>query len=607
MKQRLVFWLLAILGSVSFFLAFWLPLLALMSPAAAAATFVIEDGVRISSVSPQSGDLVLIKGVHREQIAFKSGVIYEGLEGAIIKGSDIVIGWEAIGDGRFVKRNWSVNSQQVFVDGKPLRQIGGTIPGWNSTGGPWSAPGNIKNTWPGRIAGTTSSMQVGDFYYDSANRALYIKPAGGIEGKVIEVSVRGYWASGDNVDGWKAIGISFRHANLSATGRGASLRCVGCDDVVVKGNDFQYPDVTAIVLRGNNNIIRDNRIWHSGQIAIAGDGNNLHILNNDIRHCNTRGFEREWEAACIKLIGAGGLRGARIVGNKIAHCNASGIWLDGAAGSQFDNLLTDNYVWDTWRAFFIELTSRNTLERNYAWGNTQYGIYITGGGNKVQHNLVIGNAQRGIVSIYDSRSASKTDHLPQGNVVEKNVVGWHPSHQLTLPAPNYSNTSESNLYLDNSFGSVARWAHQTGPTSATLSAWQSASGKDRQSFAKVMAMPAEIVSAINSKSAAPNWSALESAAREMDSADPPGPWAAEAPPPPPPPPPPPDEEDSDAEKLARLEAELVIERARLTSALATSVKLQEDSAGLSAEIALITERIGILEDALRCLAGVTTC
>jgi hypothetical protein len=30
--KRLLFWLLAILGSASFFLAFWLPLLALMNP-----------------------------------------------------------------------------------------------------------------------------------------------------------------------------------------------------------------------------------------------------------------------------------------------------------------------------------------------------------------------------------------------------------------------------------------------------------------------------------------------------------------------------------------------------------------------------------------------
>ena len=49
-----------------------------------------------------------------------------GGQEALIKGSDVVTGWKKAGPGLFVKDAWSVRSEQVFVDGKPLAQIGGT-------------------------------------------------------------------------------------------------------------------------------------------------------------------------------------------------------------------------------------------------------------------------------------------------------------------------------------------------------------------------------------------------------------------------------------------------------------------------------------------------
>ena len=47
--------------------------------------------------------------------------------GVIIRGSNVVSGWRPLGDGLYEKSDWRVNSQQVYVDGRPLARSGGDI------------------------------------------------------------------------------------------------------------------------------------------------------------------------------------------------------------------------------------------------------------------------------------------------------------------------------------------------------------------------------------------------------------------------------------------------------------------------------------------------
>lgn len=95
-----------------------------------------------------------------------------------------------------MKRNWTVNSQQVFVDGVSLAQIGGTILG----GYPERADHPMKKLqamlqggiWPGR-ARRGRGLNDNSFYYDAAAPRLNIKPAGGsLQGCVVGASVRPY-------------------------------------------------------------------------------------------------------------------------------------------------------------------------------------------------------------------------------------------------------------------------------------------------------------------------------------------------------------------------------------------------------------------------------
>ncbi|MGH8729877.1 MAG: DUF1565 domain-containing protein, partial [Burkholderiales bacterium] len=62
-----------------------------------------------------SGDrLIIAPGTYRESLNPNwraQNLVIEGSPGTMIKGSDIVTGWVSAGSGRFVRHNWTVNSQ----------------------------------------------------------------------------------------------------------------------------------------------------------------------------------------------------------------------------------------------------------------------------------------------------------------------------------------------------------------------------------------------------------------------------------------------------------------------------------------------------------------
>jgi len=122
-------------------------------------------------------ELVLRPGTYREVLDFRNSalmgmgdplrrtMVRAEIPGTVMfKGSDIVNGWQLVAAGLFVKRPWTVNSQQVFVDGLPLRQIGGR---------------NFANPsqWPGRVSGGLKDLVENSFFWDEPESALYIKVA----------------------------------------------------------------------------------------------------------------------------------------------------------------------------------------------------------------------------------------------------------------------------------------------------------------------------------------------------------------------------------------------------------------------------------------------
>ena len=120
------------------------------------------------------GDTLRIKeGVYRERISLRakdgkgdgtviaSGASYNraisfaGVPGdhVVLSGSDVVTGLKPFKEDIWVQAGWEPNSQQVFVDGKPLEQIGGKM-------------SEIINFWGWKHKGKgLDDMIPGSFYY----------------------------------------------------------------------------------------------------------------------------------------------------------------------------------------------------------------------------------------------------------------------------------------------------------------------------------------------------------------------------------------------------------------------------------------------------------
>ncbi|MFQ3549191.1 MAG: hypothetical protein SNJ70_05520 [Armatimonadota bacterium] len=97
---------------------------------------------------------------------------YRKDEKVIIKGSDVVTGWEKHEGEIYKRKDWQVNSQQVFVDGFLLKQV---VPVTN--------PSFIAESDGGKNYTTAFALQGngleditvdGSFYYDSDEKVLYI-------------------------------------------------------------------------------------------------------------------------------------------------------------------------------------------------------------------------------------------------------------------------------------------------------------------------------------------------------------------------------------------------------------------------------------------------
>ncbi len=432
--------------------------------------------------------------------------------GVVIKGSDVVTGWTRTGDGRWQVENWRIPSQQVFVNGLPLRQVGGVL----FRGYP-NDPQNefsklrvgTSGIWPGRQDGTQSSMRAGSFYHDPVQHRLVIDP-GPIDPRsaIVEVSVRTFGIISEAVSGVTLKGLTVRHSNTSAVTRGGAVTLRG-PGIVIDSVAVLECDSIGIVVDGTGFVIRNSTVDTCGQLGMNVRGSDGVLENNVVRNNNTRGFNKWWEAGGMKFVGNGGLKRSQVRGNAAVGNRGDGIWFD----------------WGN---------SDNLVEQNVAAFNDGFGIhYEAGGPAKIRNNTSIGNRQRGIYALHSHqleiigntvafnqldgivvmdeglRDPSRAlDLSPRMNRVERNLVAFNGGMALVLPSDRSSNTSNGNCYIDKptspprfSLG----WPRAGGSGVKTMSQWTAATGQDEQSTVRLEVPGAAALGAIAAQDHTFDW------------------------------------------------------------------------------------------------------
>lgn len=471
------------------------------------------------------GDVLEIApGLYREALVFPERdwsagpTLIQGRDGGavLIKGSEVVTGWEPLGGGLYVKRPWTVNSQQVFVDGAPLQQIGGTI----LNGYPDKPNHPMKRLhasqggiWPGRVPGGVGEMTDHSFHYDENSRSLYVKvPFDSLEGSTVEASVRPYLALGKGLRHVTLKNLRFQHANTTAVSQSGAVTLSG-DGLVLDGIEVTRVDGNGLDLSGDRNVIENSRANFCGQVGMKVRGRANRLLDNETSFNNTRGFNKWWEAGGAKFVGAGGLQDSEVAGHRAIGNHGDGVWFDWM--NRNNRVHGGVFAYNAGFGIHYEASRQGYLHDNYVFGNKQRGIYLPDSSDSVvAHNLVAANGMEGI-AVVDERGAGRRAELKaRGNRILGNIVAWNGRAALVLPEDGLENTSDYNLFLaDKEPPSFSQgWGSRGRPVRKGLAQWTAASGQDARSWSETLALPAELLAALNRRDPDPDWSPVLSLA-----------------------------------------------------------------------------------------------
>ena len=477
--------------------------------------------------------LLIADGVYRESIDLRqaqlktaqdsSPTVIKAMPGGkvLIKGSDTVTGWEALGGGLFVKRNWTVNSQQVFVDGVPLKQIGGTILG----GYPERANHPMKKLravlqggiWPGRVSGGIEDLTDNSFYYDAVARSLYIKPAGGaLQGRVVEVGARPYLLIGQNLNNIRFSRLAFTHANTTSVSYSGAIALKG-DRLTLDRIDLTWVDGNGLDLSGDDIVVQHSVANYCGQVGMKVRGKNARLIDNETSYNNTRGFNKWWEAGGAKFVGSGGLQDSEIFRHRAFFNRGDGIWFD---WKNNNNRIHDSIsAYNAGMGLHYEASTGAKIYDNYLFANKQRGVYLPNSSNSlIAHNLIAKNGLEGIVIVNERKEQAKTQSalLPKDNHVIGNIVAWNGKAALILPDAPLANTSDGNLFVSADKPPSFSLGWGRGHVARTgLSAWRTISGRDHRSRQSILSVPSKLQSGLDKKQTKLDWSILLDLASEF--------------------------------------------------------------------------------------------
>jgi parallel beta-helix repeat protein len=469
----------------------------------------------------QPGDtLVIAAGLYRESLllgrrdwssAKPTTIVAEGR--VELRGTDLVQGWEKLGGGVFVKRNWPQEPQQVLVAGRALKQLGGTIfEGYpqrpdHDLAGLHADQGGI---WPTRVAGGEQALQPDSFWYDANRKWLYVRVAGDASLTQAEVAVRTWLLRAEQASGLTVRGLRFRYSNTSTLSRQGAVTVQGhgnrLEQLVVEDADG-----VGIELDGHDNQLLDCEVARAGYLGIKARGERNTIAGNRVHHNNTRGFNKWWEAGGMKFIGDDGLRHSRVVRNQVAWNTGDGIWFD---WGNDDNLIGDNQVaYNSGFGIHYEASSRARILGNSVFGNGQRGIYLAHSrDSRVEGNLVLANALEGMVAIDEKRQdpEGRLDLRPRNNRFFGNVLAWNRATALILPGASLANVSDSNVYVQDDGGPrfAMGWPKLWKP-SMDLADWRTREGQDLHSRVLRQAMSPALKAALARQALDPDLSELK--------------------------------------------------------------------------------------------------
>ncbi|MBM4085046.1 MAG: DUF1565 domain-containing protein, partial [Planctomycetes bacterium] len=249
----------------------------------------------------KAGDTLWVHaGVYREQVEFKPQgedwtrpVVVAAAPGeeVVIKGSDVVTGWQKHEGHVWKKTDWKVNSQLVMVNGENLQQIAGEMPKM------------LMEYWRGKVGEGLADMKPGSFFMDAKTKTLYLwlKDNGDPNAATVEVGVRPHllWAEGRYfvIKGFKMTQTSTSHR---VNWPGVIIKG---EHVVFQDNEVTWCDFVGFGMDGSFIDVIGNKFNHCGNSGIGGNSRlGCRLIGNETSYNNWRRWSSGWHAGGVKLI-----------------------------------------------------------------------------------------------------------------------------------------------------------------------------------------------------------------------------------------------------------------------------------------------------------------
>jgi parallel beta-helix repeat protein len=450
----------------------------------------------------QGGDTIRIfAGTYRETVEFPHGgsgtrnpLIVRSMPGAqvAIKGSDRLTQWTPHAGAIWQRANWPVNSQQVFVDGLPLQQIGANCP-------------LSRQTYQGKsylpVIGTgLTDMRPGTFWYNVPTKTLYVWLTDNSDpgDHLIEASVRNWiippGPAGKGYGFIELHDLHFSHSNQTSQGNNMGMVNVWGSSWVVTGCTFTYGDFTGLNVFGEGHQITGNICNHNGAVGINLNGSdeahhwrhysgrppqNIVLTGNETSFNNYRHFYMHWHAGGLRA--AASCNAIQVWQHKAESNHAPGIWFDGWCRNIIINRC--RVANNDGAGIFYEISDQAIIANNLVLGNKAQGIYAAAADGALIFNNTLVKNWAGIAL----HGMPRPEHPSlKNNKIRNNIISDSNYVDLIIyshPATTAAETSDYNLY-HRSDGSV-RIAVTTSPSYdinyTDLRSFSSATGQERHS------------------------------------------------------------------------------------------------------------------------------
>lgn len=479
-----------------------------------------ENNKRVWATIQPGDKVVFVDGEYRSEFYLNGGkpwsattptiFVAQNAGKVIIKGSDVVQDWSKVEVGQYIK-DWSKEPEQVFINGKPLTQLAGTI----FSGFPTNLQSTYHNLhkenggiWPGRINYERGMvMPKESFYFDTGLKKLIISTRQDLSKSLVEVSVRRRPFFAEKVNGIVLDGLVFEHANASYWDRGAALTLLG-DNNIIRNVKVRFADSIGIQMVGDGNQLLDSTVVSSGQLGVAMSGARNTVKGVSAYANNARGFNKWWEAGGFKFVGNGGLQNSEVINNTAVGNQGDGIWFD---WQNKHNLIKDNVVaYNTGFGIHYELSQYANIQGNQVYGNGQRGIFLRDSANcEVTNNLVIGNGLEGIAAVYTGQKDGKGVEFGADNAkVNTNTVGWNNGALIMPIGASKIGIAENNVYLGDQKSNKFSLGYPSALFRAvdSLKDWQLISGLDKKSSEGNYLIPKVIADALANHKLVEDWS-----------------------------------------------------------------------------------------------------